>query len=53
MNVVDISKYLQWDTPWVKKIPPGEAEDIQVVADMIISMQKAQFNNYSHMYGGE
>jgi hypothetical protein len=44
--------YLRWDAPSVEKVPPGEAEDIQAVADMINTMQKAQYNNHRHMYGG-
>lgn len=51
-NTVDTSKYVRWDSG-VEQVPPGEAEDIQAVADMINAMQKAQFNNHRHMYGGK
>lgn len=51
-NSGDLSKYIRWDAPGVEKVPPGESEDIQAVADMINGMQKAQFNNHRHMYGG-
>lgn len=44
--------YIKWDAPGVEKIPSGELEDIQAVADMINTIQKAQYNKYRHMYGG-
>ncbi|KAL2073184.1 hypothetical protein VTL71DRAFT_10508 [Oculimacula yallundae] len=50
-GTIDTSKYVRWNSG-VEKIPPGEAEDIQAVADMINEMQKAQYNNHRHMYGG-
>lgn len=51
-NGVASRNYIRWDTPGVEKIPEGEAEDIQAVADMINVMQRAQFNKHRHMYGG-
>jgi hypothetical protein len=52
-NGLTSRKYIQWNAPGVEKVPPGEAEDIQAVADMINTMQKAQYNNNRHMYGGK
>jgi hypothetical protein len=48
---VDSRNYIRWDDPRVEKIPPGEAEDIQAVADMINDIQRAQFNMHRHCYG--
>ena len=45
-------KYIHWQDEGVEKIPPNEKEDIQAVADMINSMQKAQYNNHRHCYTG-
>jgi hypothetical protein len=41
---VNTSNYIRWDADGVEKVPPGEAEDVQAVADMI--------NNHRHMYSG-
>jgi hypothetical protein len=49
---VNTSNYIRWDADGVEKVPPGEAEDVQAVADMINTIQKAQFNNHRHMYSG-
>ena len=51
----DMSKrdYIRWDAEGVEKIPPNEAEDIQAVADMINTIQKAQWNNHRHCYSGK
>ena len=38
--------------PELEHIPPSEVEDIQAVADMINAMQKKQFNNHHHTFGG-
>ena len=50
----DMSKrdYIRWDSEGVEQIPPNEADDIQAVADMINSFQKAQWNNHRHCYTG-
>ena len=45
-------KYIRWDADGVEKIPPNEAEDIQAVADMINTIQKAQWNSHRHCYTG-
>jgi hypothetical protein len=52
-NGLEIRNYIRWDTEGVEEIPPHEQEDIQAVADMINTMQKAQFNNHGHMFSGE
>ncbi|KAF2704871.1 heme-dependent catalase [Pleomassaria siparia CBS 279.74] len=44
--------YLRWDTEGVEKIPPGEEEDINAVADQINAIQKATFNKTRHCFGG-
>lgn len=44
--------YVRCDTPGVEVIPPNEAEDIQAVADMVNTMQRAQFNKGCHCFGG-
>lgn len=49
---VNTSNYIRWDADGVEKVPPGEAEDVQAVADMINTIQKSQFNNHRHMYSG-
>ena len=46
-------KYIHWHAEGVEKIPSNEAEDIQAVADMINSMQKAQYNSHRHCYTGQ
>ena len=38
-NEVDTSNYARWDSR-VEKIPPGEADDNQAVADMILVCRK-------------
>jgi len=45
--------YVRWDAPRVENIPPGEAEDIQAVADMINTMQKTVYNKHRHTFTGE
>ena len=45
--------YVRWDEEGVEKIPEGEAEDIQAVADQINAIQKAQYNSHRHCYTGE
>ena len=45
-------KYIRWDADGVEKIPPNEAEDIQAVAEMINTIQKAQWNSHRHCYTG-
>ncbi|KAH6674612.1 catalase-like domain-containing protein [Halenospora varia] len=44
--------YIRWDAEGVEKIPPNDAEDIQVVADMINKIQRAQYNNHRYCYSG-
>ena len=39
-------------TPDIEKKPPNEDEDIQAVADMINTIQKAQWNMHRHCYTG-
>ena len=51
-NAMDDRKYIHWKDEGVEKIPSNEAEDIQAVADMINSMQKAQYNQHRHCYTG-
>jgi len=51
-NGVESRKYIRWDAAGVENVPPGEAEDIQEVADMINTIQKAMYNKHRHMYGG-
>lgn len=53
ISKTDPVRYVRWDAPGVVKIPPGEAEDIQAVAEMINHMQRVQFKNHRHMYSGE
>ena len=36
----------------VEKVPPGEAEDIQAVADLINEAQRRMWNSTRHCYGG-
>lgn len=45
-------KYIRWDDSRVEKIPEGEAEDIQAVADLINKSQAAMFNQHRHCFGG-
>ncbi|KAF2662167.1 heme-dependent catalase [Lophiostoma macrostomum CBS 122681] len=45
-------KYIRWDTPGVEKIPPGEEDDINAVADQINLIQKTHYNKTRHSYGG-
>ncbi|KAI9753252.1 MAG: cell division control protein [Chaenotheca gracillima] len=49
--MADTSAYVRY-SPSVEKAPPNETEDIQAVADMINAMQKAQYNNHRHAFGG-
>jgi hypothetical protein len=44
-------KYIRWDDPCVEKVPPGEQEDIEAVAEQINAIQRAQFNMHRHCYG--
>lgn len=44
--------YIRWDSEGVEKIPEGEAEHIQAVADQINVIQKAQWNIHRHCYSG-
>lgn len=44
--------YIRWDAHGVEKIAENEEEDIKAVADMINTMQKAQFNNHRHCFSG-
>ena len=39
-------------TPDVEKIPPGEQEDIAEVIRMINEIQKSQYINHRHTFGG-
>jgi hypothetical protein len=39
-NDLSSRNYIRWDASGVGKVPPGEAEDIQAVAEMINTMQK-------------
>ena len=44
-------KYVQYD-PELEHIPLNETEDTHAVADMINTMQKKQFVNNHHAFGG-
>lgn len=44
--------YIKWDALGMEIVPPGEAEDIQAVVHMINIMQKSQYNDHRHCYGG-
>ena len=44
--------YIKWGDPNVEKIPEGEAEDIQAVAEQINAIQKAQYDFHRHCYSG-
>jgi len=44
--------YIHWDAEGVEKVPEGEAEHIQAVADMINDAQRRQFNHCRHVFGG-
>ena len=50
----DMSKrnYIRWDAEGVEKVPPGEEEDINAVAEQINTIQKAQWNMHRHCYSG-
>lgn len=39
-------------TPDIEKKPPHEDEDIQACADLINTIQKAQYNLHRHCYSG-
>jgi len=51
-NGVDTSKYIRGGAG-VEKIPPNEVEDIQAVADIINTIQRAQLNSHRHTYSGK
>lgn len=53
MAELENRKYLRWDTDGVEKIPPGEEEDINAVADQINLIQKTIFNKTRHCFGGQ
>ncbi|KAL8957975.1 MAG: hypothetical protein Q9193_004879, partial [Seirophora villosa] len=44
--------YIRWDAEGVEKIPENEEDDIKAVADMINTIQKAQWNSHRHCYSG-
>lgn len=44
--------YIRWDNEGVEKIPDGEEEDINAVAEQINAIQKAQWNMHRHCYSG-
>ncbi|KAL8643527.1 MAG: hypothetical protein Q9226_008305, partial [Calogaya cf. arnoldii] len=44
--------YIRWDAEGVEKIAENEEKDIKAVADMINTIQKAQWNNHRHCYSG-
>jgi hypothetical protein len=44
--------YIKWGDPNLEKIPEGEAEDIQAVAEQINAIQRAQYNCHRHCYSG-
>ena len=44
-------KYIRYDSG-VEKVPAGEEEDIQAVADMINKIQKVHWNMHRHCYSG-
>lgn len=50
----DLSKrnYIRWDAEGVEKIPSGEKEEIDAVAEQINCIQKAQWNMHRHCYSG-
>ncbi|KAF4550004.1 Hypothetical protein D9617_19g103090 [Elsinoe fawcettii] len=53
-NLPDLAdrKYIRWDTPGVEKVPSGEEEHIQAVADQINLIQRTHYNKTRHAYGG-
>jgi len=53
MTDLENRNYLHWDTEGVEKIPPGEEEDINAVADQINLIQKTMFNKTRHCFGGQ
>lgn len=47
-------KYVRYeDKHLYEKIPPGEAEDIAAVADLVNEMQKAVWQKARHAYTGK
>ncbi|KAL8690212.1 MAG: hypothetical protein Q9218_004294 [Villophora microphyllina] len=44
--------YIRWDAEGVEKTPENEEEDIKAVAEMINTIQKAQWNSHRHCYSG-
>lgn len=44
--------YIRWDAEGVEKIPENEEDDIKAVADMINTIQRAQWNSHRHCYSG-
>ena len=53
MTDIASRSYIHWDAPGAEKIPSGEADDIQAVADMINAIQRTRYNRARHAYGGE
>lgn len=53
-TLADLSKrdYVRWNAEGVEKIPQGEKEDIDAVAEQINCIQKAQWNMHRHCYSG-
>ncbi|KAF1350847.1 catalase-like domain-containing protein [Delphinella strobiligena] len=44
--------YIRWDAEGVEKVPTGEKEEIDAVAEQINCIQKAQWNMHRHCYSG-
>jgi hypothetical protein len=45
-------QYIRWNAEGVEKIPDGEEDDINAVAEQINQIQKAQWNVHRHCYSG-